>query len=408
MPASALVLCEGTLRMFQRTRHFAPTFRAWDPSDARRAIIEIATDAMSHVDTAALWPSHPMDDGVRDGHGSVYFGAAGVVWALDYLRRVHAITDALNLAPLLRTALERNSPWFATTAYPRHASLLMGELGILMAQMRVAPDQGLTDEVYALLASNTELPIVELMWGLPGCMLACIHMQTMTNDQRFVELFRLQAGRLLDDLEMDENGPIWTQELYGRRQRWLGPVHGFAGNMLPLLHGWDWLDPKQRAVVADAVPRTLGAHAVSSDEGANWPAIVPSNQPPALCQHCQGAPGMVTAFADAAFSTPAFEALLLRGGELTWKAGPVVKGSNLCHGTGGNGYAFLKLHKRTGESVWLERARAFAMAAIDQVRGARAAFGRGRYSLWTGDAGLAVYLWQCISGEPQFPIVDML
>jgi hypothetical protein len=48
------------------------------------------------------------------------------------------------------------------------------------------------------------------------------------------------------------------------------------------------------------------------------------------------------------------------------------------------------------------------MAAIDQVRGARAAFGRGRYSLWTGDAGLAIYLLHCISGEPQFPTVDVL
>lgn len=166
--------------MFQRTRHFAPTFRAWDPADARRAITEIATDAMSHVNATTLWPSHPMDEGVRDGHGSVYFGAAGVVWALDYLSRVHAITDELDLAPLVTKALERNAPWFATTAYARHASLLMGELGILMVQMRVAPDQGLANEIYTLLALNSELPIVELMWGLPGCMLACIHMHTMT------------------------------------------------------------------------------------------------------------------------------------------------------------------------------------------------------------------------------------
>ena len=127
-----------------------------------------------------------------------------------------------------------------------------------------------------------------------------------------------------------------------------------------------------------------------------------------LCQYCHGAPGMVTTFADAPFSTPELEALLLGGGELVWNAGPLVKGSNLCHGTGGNGYALLKLYKRTGDTVWLERARAFAMAAIDQVRGARAAFGRGRYSLWTGDPGLAVYLWHCISGEPQFPTVDTL
>lgn len=394
--------------MLQRTRHYTPTFRAWDQSDARNAITEIAADAITAVDPTTLWPSHPMDDGVPDGHGSLYFGAAGIIWALDYLRRTHVITDANDLAPLVRKALERNAPWFATTAYARHASLLMGELGILLVQMRIAPDQGLTDEIFALLASNSELPIVELMWGLPGCMLACIHMQTMTNEHRFIELFQLQAARLLDDLETDDTSPIWTQDLYGRRQRWLGPVHGFAGNMLPLLRGWDWLTPEQRAIASVAVPRTLASYGVSSDQGTNWPAIVPSNQPPVLCQHCHGAPGIVTTFADAPFSTPDFEALLLRGGELTWNAGPLVKGSNLCHGTGGNGYAFLKLYRRTGDPVWLERARAFAMAAIDQVRGARAAFGRGRYSLWTGDAGLAVYLWHCVTGEPQFPTVDVV
>ena len=105
--------------------------------DAKAAIAEIAADAVSIVDPTTLWPAHPMDDGVRDGHGSLYFGAAGVIWALDYLRREQVISDAHDLTPLTTTALERNAPWFATTAYSRHASLLMGELGILLVQMRV-------------------------------------------------------------------------------------------------------------------------------------------------------------------------------------------------------------------------------------------------------------------------------
>jgi hypothetical protein len=53
------------------------------------------------------------------------------------------------------------------------------------------------------------------------------------------------------------------------------------------------------------------------------------------------------AFADAPFTSPEFEELLIGGGKLIWEAGPLAKGSNLCHGTGGNGYAFLKLHRRT-------------------------------------------------------------
>jgi len=33
------------------------------------------------------------------------------------------------------------------------------------------------------------------------------------------------------------------------------------------------------------------------------------------------------------------------------------------------------------------------MTAIAQFREARDAFGQGRYALWTGDVGLAIYLW---------------
>ena len=99
--------------------------------------------------------------------------------------------------------------------------------------------------------------------------------------------------------------------------------------------------------------------------------------------------------------------LAVAGGELTWHAGPLAKGSNLCHGTGGNGYAHLKLHRRTRDERWLARARAFAMTAIAQCREARAHYGRGRYSLWTGDVGLAVYLWDCVTAEPRFPGVDV-
>jgi Lanthionine synthetase C-like protein len=57
----------------------------------------------------------------------------------------------------------------------------------------------------------------------------------------------------------------------------------------------------------------------------------------------------------------------LAGGELTWHAGPLAKGSNLCHGTAGNAYAFLVLHRRSGDELWLDRARSFAMHAIGQV-----------------------------------------
>jgi hypothetical protein len=292
--------------------------------------------------------------------------------------------------------------------YAAHGSLLFGDLGAALLGMRLDPSAAMADFVHVRAEANSSLPVRELMWGTPGSMIACVHMAAMTGEARWRDLFMLQAARLIDELEETDQGPLWTQDLYGRRQRYLGPVHGYAGNMLALLRGWAWLDDDRRARIAAAVPRTLAATAWPSELGTSWHAVVAGRErPPWLCQHCHGAPGMVTSFADAPFTSPELEDLLLQGGRFTWLAGPLAKGSNLCHGTGGSGYAFLKLHQRTGDAVWLERARAFAMMAIAQYREARDHFGRGRYSLWTGDIGLAVYLRDCLAADPRFPTVDM-
>ncbi|MEM7364999.1 MAG: lanthionine synthetase LanC family protein [Pseudomonadota bacterium] len=99
--------------------------------------------------------------------------------------------------------------------------------------------------------------------------------------------------------------------------------------------------------------------------------------------------------------------VLLDAGNLIWQAGPLAKGSNLCHGTGGNGYAFLKLFERTGDEQWLDRARAFAMHGISQYEAESARVGFDRFSLWTGDIGLAIYLHDCLRAEAAFPTVDV-
>jgi hypothetical protein len=151
-------------------------------------------------------------------------------------------------------------------------------------------------------------------------------------------------------------------------------------------------------------------YAVEEDELANWPPLasmesVEGNRDGHIrLQWCHGAPGVVTSLAAVAPNDDEHERLLLAGGELTWRAGPLAKGANLCHGTAGNGYAFLALFERTGDELWLERARAFAMHALAQVTRARAEHGRGRYTLWTGDAGTALYLADCLAGGGALPL----
>ena len=101
-------------------------------------------------------------------------------------------------------------------------------------------------------------------------MVAAVHMTEMTQETRWRGLFEVQAARLLAELEDTPQGPLWTQDLYGTKDRFLGPVHGFAGNVIPLLLGWDWLTAAQQAHVAEFVPKTLEANAWRYEVGTTW------------------------------------------------------------------------------------------------------------------------------------------
>jgi hypothetical protein len=97
------------------------------------------------------------------------------------------------------------------------------------------------------------------------------------------------------------------------------------------------------------------------------------------------------------------EDLLLAGAELAWRAGPSgdEKGSSLCHGTAGTGWAFLKAFERTRDDLWLERARRFAVHALEQARRMTS-----RYSLWTGDVGVALFAADCVEAHTRYPVLE--
>ncbi len=308
-----------------------------------------------------------------------------MLWALQYLGHP--------LQADLAALAQRNTVAYASfSPYPEHASLLMGDVAALLLA-------GKHEALRARIERNLRLPPKELMWGMPGTMLAASFIGERS-------LFLRQAERLFAAFRETPHGPLCVQELYGARHLYLGPAHGFAGHMLALLHGWPWLAEPQRERVAEIASRTLALNACQSPEGVNWRAGAEGDAP-FFVQWCHGAPGIVVSFADAPFATPELADLLERAGDLVWHAGPLAKGPNLCHGTAGNGYAFLKLYRRSGDARWLARARAFAMAAIEQYRTARRRYGRGRYSLWTGDLGVAVYLHDCVRAESRFPTLDV-
>jgi lanthionine synthetase-like protein len=368
--------------LFREGEHEPLTETRWDEARARAAIAEIVADAGAAIEDET-WPIHPLDDDELVGRQTtLYLGSAGLAWALGTLG------SRLDAAAIAERALDdyRREPDFGE-AVP---AFLTGESGILLALDALAPDASRADRLYDLVRANAGNETNELMWGSPGTMLAAGFLHRRTGDRRWLDAWRESAAVLLSRWEEDG---LWTQRLYGSVRRFLGPAHGFAGNVLVLLAGGE--------DVGDRATRLLEARASREDGLANWDPVDGARADEIRVQWCHGAPGMV-----ASLSALPCEELLLAGGELTWRAGPLAKGSGLCHGTAGNGYAFLKLFERTQDDVWLERARRFAMHAIEQVARARAEHGRGRFTLWTGDVGVALYLRGCLEADARFPTLD--
>jgi hypothetical protein len=170
------------------------------------------------------------------------------------------------------------------------------------------------------------------------------------------------------------------------------------------------LDPARAAELERRAIEITTALAYREDGLANWaPTLGPlADRDRIRVQWCHGAPGIVTALASIGVADEAFGALLCEAGELTWRAGPLAGGLGLCHGTAGNAVAFLALHDRTGEAHWLDRARRFAVHALEQVQRERARHGFARHTLWTGDLGAAVVAQSCLDGRPGMPSLDWL
>jgi Lanthionine synthetase C-like protein len=403
--------------LYDPARHETLQAIAWDEGRVRAAIQHIVADAERSFSSERLWPLHPRDiegdmDPTQPATG-LYFGAAGVIWALHYLKSVGAVELSRHYGNELDTLLLRNRE--ALKAFGddgQWASYFMGDTPLLMLAQGMAPTAARADALAALIEGNLDHPARELMWGSPGTMLAALfmHEHSGSSDRRWATLFRDTAAKLWSQLQWssEHECAYWTQDLYGRKATYLDAVHGFVATASPLIRGRHLLNASAWTDWQQCIVNTVQRTATWEGGLANWRALLETTAgraPRMLMQFCHGAPGFVICLAD----TPgaALDALLVAAGEATWAAGPLAKGSNLCHGTGGNGYALLKLFERTGDALWLERARAFAMHGIAQMQADAQQYGQLRYSLWTGDPGLAIYLWDCIRGRAALPTLDV-
>jgi hypothetical protein len=380
----------------------------WDAQRVRAGIREIVADTGAALrGPKLLWRADDWDrwratSPLKD----LYCGAAGVLWALADLRdRGHAETS-LDLGDLALSTLDRHrarpdlASW-SDLPEPRESSLLAGGTGILLTAFRLAPSRGLADALHSRVRANVDNEADELMWGAPGTMVAARWMLEWTGDVRWREAWTASAEAVLARRGGDG---LWTQRLHGYEERYLGPAHGLVGNVLAFER---LLEPTLLSSLQRETNDLLVQAAFVEDGLANWPPAprdaIQNSRGEIRLQWCHGAPGILTSAAGYLD-----EELLLAGAELTWQAGAhrEEKGASICHGTAGNGYALLAAFERTGDELWLGRARRFGVHALAQMRSQRTARGRGRYSLFTGDLGVALFLADCVDATTAFPLIE--
>lgn len=361
--------------LFRPSEHEPLAAGEWDDARVEEAIATIVADAEAAFD-GTRWPWHPRED-EEWGFSDVYIGGAGVIWALHELGSTGWGDAAVSFVDHYRA---RPSPWDED---PVETSYHFGEVGIALVAFRLTGDAGLADRIHELVLGGLDAEANEVMLGTPGSMLVAEAMLAWTGEPRWDEAWRAAAERV--EAARDPDG-LWTSHIGSSAARYLGPAHGYAGNVRALAN-------RVPVQLVDLEPYVLRA-----GELVNWIPAEGCGPEETRVQWCHGAPGMVATLGDLLDLD-----LAVAGGELTWRAGPLGKGPGLCHGTAGNGYAFLVLHRRTGDELWLDRARAFALHAIGQVERERAAVGRGRYSLFAGDVGVALFLRHLLDGEDRFP-----
>ena len=109
--------------MIEPARHVPLRPIRWSESNATAAIEDIVADGLEHFDAERFWPAHPLDEGIRDGHTSFYFGATGVIWGIDYLVRVGATNARFDFRPVLNHETGLDPPDLASPSASRRGTM---------------------------------------------------------------------------------------------------------------------------------------------------------------------------------------------------------------------------------------------------------------------------------------------
>ncbi|KAK9110739.1 hypothetical protein Sjap_018799 [Stephania japonica] len=383
------------------------------PSD--QAFLQAAISLKSQV-VEATWRSFSGGGRVDP---TVYSGLMGTAFAC--LRAYEAtgnMEDLLTCAEIVDTCAA-----VARASKRRPVTFLCGTTGVFAVGAVVAAhngDQGKRDmflDLFHEVAQERALPIgpedggfgmsYELLHGRAGFLWAALFInkhlgeETVPSDILMPIVEAVLAGGRAG--ASDNTACPLVYRWHGTS--YWGAAHGLAGILHTLLHfqlseeGVENVKDTFRYMMRNRFPHS-----------GNYP-LSEGNSKDKLIQWSHGATGMAITLCKAAqvFSNDReFRDAAIEAGEVVWK-NVLVRKVGLADGVCGNAYTFLSLYRLTGESLYIERAKAFAgfLHKYDPTKLVTAGHLRGSdnaYSLYHGLAGTACLWFDVVSPDrSRFP-----
>jgi lantibiotic modifying enzyme len=327
---------------------------------------------------------------IRTPFFSVYYGAAGIAYALSRFAAVGQDASILAAADLWATyavrrlkdptALKKPAPGTAV-GHADRISIYHSPTGVHLVRALISEStdrsEGVGKAADAFIrAGQRQSTCQDLTLGRSGLLLGCaIFLERASTLDRVRRENLLRLGQELQNTIL----PMSDPDHLGFN----GVAHGRAGVAYAVMR-WAHATGSDVDKAVRVELTRIADVAVSANDEAGWPksatdtAVWPG--------WCHGSAGYVHVWALAADLIHAdYMRLAEAAGRFT--AAHVSQGASLCCGTAGQAYALLELHRVTGDPMWLADAHRLTERAMERQGGA--VHGAGLYPGLLGVAVLA-------------------
>lgn len=376
--------------LFENDRHSPYTNKISSTSEWPITITSILNNSLNELQKSIWLPASKLDiDNSNDTVklGNIYFGNLGVLWTLDKLASIYKV----NKPNIEKIIFEIKAESVDFEKEP--SSFLLNNLVACDVLLSILQNNPISAKQIKNWQNNVQENLLyDPLYGVTGLLQLSTNLRKLNlldkeAEQILINLF----NKTFNAVNLSDEGILigWPTQFKDEIKYFNGAAHGSAG-IIEVLYNF----AKEFKVNGDLeklkrwASELVNEKSITSEGGANWPKFNQEEvnlENPMLLHWCHGAPGIILSLSEIVWEDSEARNIIKKAAHTIYQAGPLNKGPGICHGTSGNALAVLKVYQLSNDEKYLNMAIELLNEAIDQFKNSN----EKRFSLWTGDLGLA-------------------